>query len=88
MLLGALSALLAVIAAALIARTEPAAVARGHRRWRRAVRHRDAAVAIARSDAETAAVTKESWLGLVRAAIAAEDEQLAREAIAVATGMI
>jgi hypothetical protein len=88
MLLAVLSALLAVVAAALIARAEPAALAQGRRHWRRAVRHRDAAVATAQSDAETAAVTRESWLGLVRTATAAEDEQLAREAIAVAAGMI
>ncbi len=87
-LLAVLSALLAVTAVALIARAEPTALARGHRHWRRAARHRDTAVAIAESDAETAAVTRESWLGLVRAATAAEDEQLAREAIAVAAGMI
>lgn len=87
-LLAVLSALLAVIAAALIARAESAALARGRRHWRRAARHRDSAVATAQSDAETAAVTRESWLGLVRAATAAEDEQMAREAIAVAAGMI
>jgi hypothetical protein len=87
-LFAVLSALLAVIAAALIARAEPGALARGRRHWRCAARHRDATVANAHSDAETAAVTRESWLGLVRAATAAEDEQLAREAIAVAAGMI
>ena len=87
-LLAVLSALLAVIAAALIAHAEPAALARVRRHWRHAVRHRDAAMATAQSDAETAAVTTESWLGLVRAATAAEDEQLAREAIAAAAGMI
>jgi hypothetical protein len=83
-----LSALLAVIAAALIARAEPATLARGRRHCRRAARHRDGAVATAQADAETTAVTRESWLGLVRAATAAEDEQLAREAIAVAADMI
>ena len=87
-LLAVLSALLAVIAAALIARAEPATLAWGRRHWRRAARHRDAAVATAQADAETAAVTRESWLGLVRVATAAEDESLAREAIAVAAGMI
>jgi hypothetical protein len=87
-LLAALSALLTVIATALIARAEPTALARARRQWRRAARHRDAAVATAQSDAETAAVTMESWLGLVRTAAAAEDEQLAREAIMAAAGMI
>jgi hypothetical protein len=87
-LLAVLSTLLAVIAAALIARAEPAALARARRHWRRAARHRDAAVDTARSDAEIAAVTRESWLSLVRAATAAEEEQLAREAIVVAAGMI
>ncbi len=87
-LLAVLSALLAVIAAALIARAESAALARVRRHWRRAARHRDAAVATAQSDAETAAVTRESWLSLVSAATAAEDEQQAREAIAAAAGMI
>jgi hypothetical protein len=87
-LLAVLSALLALFAAVLIARAEPVTLARGHRHWRRATRHRDAAVATAQSDAESAAVTRESWLGLVRAATAAEDEQVAREAIAVAASMI
>ena len=77
-----------VIAAALIARAEPAALARTRRHWRHAVRHRDTAAATARADAGTAAVTRESWLGLVRTAAAEEDEHLAREAIAVAAGMI
>jgi hypothetical protein len=83
-----LCALLAIIAAALIARTEPAALARTRRHWRHAARHRDTAAATARADASTAAVTRESWLGLVRTTAAEEDEQLAREAIAVAAGMI
>lgn len=83
-----LSALLAVIAAALIARAEPVTLARARWHGRRAGRHRDAAVATARADAETAAVTRESWLGLVRAATGAEDEELARAAIAIAAGMI
>jgi len=87
-LLAILSALLAVITAALIARAEPVTMARGRRHWRRATRHRDAAVATAQADAETAATTRESWLGLIRVATAAEDECLAREAIAVAAGMI
>ena len=87
-LLAVLSALLAVIAAALIARAEPTALAQARRHWRRVARHRDAAVATAQSDAETAAVTRQSWLFLVRTATAAEDEQLAREAIVVAAGMI
>lgn len=83
-----LSALLAVTAAALIARAEPATLAQSGRNWRRAARHRDAAVAAAQADAETAAVTRESWLGLVRAAAAGEDQHVARAAIAVATDMI
>jgi hypothetical protein len=88
LLLAVLSGLLAVVAAALIARAEPAALAQGRRHWRRASRHRDAAVATAQSDAEAATITRESWLGLVRSATAAEDEQLAREAVAVAAGLI
>jgi hypothetical protein len=87
-LLAVLSGLLAVVAAVLIARAEPAALAQGRCHWRRASRHRDAAVATAQSDAEAATITRESWLGLVRAATVSEDEQLAREAIAVAAGMI
>jgi hypothetical protein len=87
-LLAVLSGLLALVAAALLACTEPAALARGRRHWRRASRHRDAAAATAQSDAEAATISRESWLGLVRAATAVEDEQVAREAIAVATGMI
>ena len=87
-LLAVLSALLAIIAAALIARAEPAQLARVRWQWRRAVRYRDAAMATARSDAQSAAVTRESWLSLVRSAVAAEDEQEAREAIAAAADMV
>lgn len=83
-----LSALLAVTAAALIARAESATLAGVRRHWRRAARHREAAVATAQGDAETAVVTRESWLGLVRAATAAEDEELASDATAVAAAMI
>jgi hypothetical protein len=83
-----LSALLAVTAAALIARAEPAALARERRHWHRSARHRDAAVTAAQTDAETAAITRESWLGLIRAAAAGKDGQLAHEAVAVAAGMI
>jgi hypothetical protein len=83
-----LSALLAIIAAALIARAEPAQLARVRWQWRRAVRYRDAAMATARSDAQSAALTRESWLSLVRSAVAADDEQDARKAIAAATDMI
>lgn len=83
-----LSGLLAVVAAVLISRAEPAALARGRCHWRRASRHRDAAVATSQSDAEAATITRESWLGLVRAATASEDEQLARETIAIASGII
>jgi hypothetical protein len=83
-----LSALLAVTAAALIARAEPVTLARARWHGRRAARHREAAVATAQGDAETAVVTRESWLGLVRAAAAAEDEELASDATAVAAAMI
>ena len=83
-----LSLLLAGTAAALIGRAEPAALARARRHGRRAARHRDAAAATARTDAETAVVTRESWLGLVRAATAAEDEELASDATVVAAAMI
>ena len=88
MLYAVLSALLAVTAAALIARAESATLAGARRHWRRAARHREAAVATAQGDAETAVVTRESWLGLVRAATAAEDEELASDATAVAAAMI
>jgi hypothetical protein len=88
LLLAVLSALLAIVAAALIARAEPAQLARVRWRWRRAVRYRDAAIGTAQSDAQSAAVTRESWLSLVRSAVAAEDEQQAREAIAAAADMV
>jgi hypothetical protein len=90
-LCAALSVALAVTAAALIARAEPASVARARRHWRRAVRHRDTAARTALADAEMAAVTRDSWLGLVCAAsaeAAAGDEQLASDALAVAAALI
>jgi hypothetical protein len=86
-----LSGALAVTAAALIARAEPAAAARARRHWRHARKHRDAAAKVAADDAERAAVTRTSWLGLVRAAsaeAAAGDERLATDAIGVAAEMI
>jgi len=80
---------LAAHSAAVAATASRAAdLARTRRHWRRAVRHRDTAAATARADAGTAAVTRESWLGLVRTTAAEEDEHLAREATAVAAGMI
>jgi hypothetical protein len=92
-LLGALWAALSVAgagaAACLIGRTEPAAVARARAHWRRAEVRRAAAARASLADAESAAIARQSWLGLVRSAVAAhDDERLTYDAVQVATEMI
>jgi hypothetical protein len=85
----ALSVAGAVTAAFLISRTEPPAVTRARGRWRRAAAHRAAADRTALADAQHAAVARQSWLGLVRSAVAVQgDEQLAGDAVQVAADMI
>ena len=86
-----LSFALAVTAAVLITRAEPAAIAEARGRWRRVRAHHDATVGTRLADAEAAAIARESWLSLVRAvgASAGEgDEQLTQDAIMVAADLI
>jgi hypothetical protein len=92
-LLGVLWAALSVAgagaAACLIGRTEPAAVARARAHWRRAEVRRAAAARASLADAESAAIARQSWLGLVRSAVAAhDDERLTYDAVQAATEMI
>ena len=92
---GVLSAVLigvlAAGAAVLIARMEPSSVFLARRRWRRARSTHEAAARLQRTDAETASVARQSWLGLVRthaSAVASEDsEQLVRDTLALASAL-
>jgi hypothetical protein len=84
-----LSGAIAVTAAALIRRAEPIAVAQTRGRWRRAQAHHAAAVRTSLADAQSAAIARGSWLGLVRSAAAGQgDEQLTRDSTEVAADMI
>jgi len=74
-------------AAALMAYMEPASLLVARRRWHRARTAHAEAVQTAQADAEAAAVATQAWLGLVRTrvtAIAAEDECLVRDTVALA----
>ena len=85
-----LSCALAVTAAVLITRAEPATLAHAKGRWRRAQAHHDAAVRTRIADAQAAAIARESWLSLVRAANAgavAGNDQLTHDTISIAADM-
>ena len=93
LLLGSLWAVLsgaaAVTAAWLIILAEPPAVTGARRYWRRAEARQAAAARTARGDADSAAIARQSWLGLVSSIAAAHgDEQLIRDAAAVAADII
>ena len=78
-------------AAALIAHLEPASLLVARRRWYRARTAYEEAVETEQADAEAAAIATESWLGLVRArvaAIAAGEEHLAETTLALAAGLV
>ena len=84
-----LSGAIAATAAALIRRAEPVALAQARGRWRRAQAHHVAAVRTSLADAQSAAIARESWLGLVRSAAAGQGGgQLTRDSTEVAAGMI
>jgi hypothetical protein len=84
-----LSGAIAVAAAALIRRAEPMALAQARGRWRRAQAHQAAVMRTSLADAQSAAIARESWLGLVRSAAAGQgDEQLTRDSTDVAAGLI
>jgi hypothetical protein len=93
----ALSSAGAVAAACLISRTEPRALARARGHWRRAEARRAAAARTSLADAQSAAIARQSWLGLVRSTVAAQGgeqageqggEQLTCDAVQVAAQMI
>lgn len=84
-----LSGALAVAAATLVRRAEPAALTQARRRWQRATDREAAAARTSVADAQAAATARESWLSLVRGVAAQHgDEQLTRSAADVAAGMI
>jgi hypothetical protein len=75
----ALSSAGAVAAACLISRTEPRALARARGHWRRAEARRAAAARTSLADAQSAAIARQSWLGLVRSTVAAQGGEQAGE---------
>jgi hypothetical protein len=86
-----LSLALTAAAALLIARAEPAAVARARGRRRSARAAYDAAVRIMRADREAAVIARESWLSLARflsASAAGGDAQVTEDAVTVAADII
>jgi hypothetical protein len=90
-LTGAFILVLTAGAAALMAHMEPASLLVARRRWHRARTAYEEAVEIEQADAEAAAIATESWLGLVRArvaAIAAGEEILAETTLALAVGLV
>jgi hypothetical protein len=84
-----LSGAMAAAAAALISRSETAALTRARRQWQRARARHATAARRAAADAEGAAIARQSWLSLVGSVAARPgDEQLARGAAEVAASMI
>jgi hypothetical protein len=89
---GVLAAILITVLAAsammLITRMEPGSIFLARRRWQRTQATYEAAFKLKLTDAETAAVAKQSWLGLVRTyafAAAGEDgEQVVQDTLALA----
>lgn len=82
---------LAVGAAVLIVRMEPASLFLARRRWQRARAKHQAAVRLERADTEAAAVAREAWLGLVRthgSAVGGEGgEHVVRDSVALASAL-
>jgi hypothetical protein len=90
-LLGAFILMLTAGAAVLMAHMEPASVLLARQRWHQARSAYEEASATQQSDVEAAAVAAEAWLGLVRARVtevAAGDESLARDTVALAAGLV
>ena len=90
-LTGAFILVLTAGAAVLIAHMEPASLLAARWRWHWARAAHQEATATEQADAEAAAIATESWLGLVRAqvaAIAAGDEHLAGATLALAAGLV
>jgi hypothetical protein len=84
---GAFILVLTAGAASLVAHLEPASLLVARRRWYRARAAHEAAVATEHADAEAAAIATQAWLALVKTraiAVAAGDEHLVRETVALA----
>jgi hypothetical protein len=78
-------------AAVLMAHMESPSLLQARLRWHRARAAYEEAAATQQADAEAAAVAVEAWLGLVRVratAIAADDERLAQDAVALAALLV
>ncbi len=90
-LTGAFIVVLTAGAGALIAHMEPASLLVARRRWHRARTAHEEAVETEQADAQAAAVAAQAWLGLVRArltAIAADDERLVQDTVALAAVLL
>ena len=90
-LTGAFILVLAAGAAALIAHLEPTRLLAARRRWYRARAAYEKAAETERSDAQAAAVARESWLSLVRTrvtVIAADDDHLIQATVDFAAALV
>lgn len=90
-LTGAFILVLTAGAAALVAHMEPASFLLARRRWHWARTAHEAAVETEQADVEAAAVATEAWLSPVRAgvaAIAAGEERLMQDTVALATALL
>jgi hypothetical protein len=90
-LTGAFILVLTAGAAVLMAHMESPSLLAARQRWHRARAAYEEEAATHQADAETATVAVEAWLGLVRARvteIAADDERLLRDAIALAAVLV
>ena len=90
-LTGAFILVLTAGAAAIMAHLEPPSLLAARRRWYQARARYQEAAETEQSDAQTAAVARESWLSLVRTrvtVIAADDDDLVQATIVFATALV
>jgi len=90
-LTGAFILVLTAGAAALVAHLEPASLLVARQRWYRARSAYEEAAEIEQADAQTAAIARDAWLGLVRArvtAIAGDEVDLIQATVAFAGALV
>ena len=90
-LTGAFILVLTAGAAALMAHLEPPSLLAARRRWYQARARYQEAAETEQSDAQTAAVARESWLSLVRTrviVIAVDDDDLVQATVVFATALV
>jgi hypothetical protein len=90
-LIGCFILVLTAGAAALVAHLEPASLLVARQRWYRARSAYEEAAEIEQADAQTAAIARDAWLGLVRArvtAIAGDEVDLIQATVAFAGALV